>query len=149
MPIAETASLLPKTVWQPAVGATWQIMLSSAMELQAGALTTTPEVSIFDLDLFGTDASTISSLHNMGKKVVCYFSAGTSEPWTPDFKQFKATDLGSKNVNWPQETWLDTNSDNVRAIMAARISIAQQKGCDGVDPDNVDAYVSVAIPRFV
>jgi hypothetical protein len=41
---------------------------------------------------------------------------------------------------WPGEQWLDTNSANVRNIMTARVELAAAKGCDGVDPDNVDGY---------
>jgi endo-alpha-1,4-polygalactosaminidase (GH114 family) len=35
---------------------------------------------------------------------------------------------------------IKTDSTNVRNIMAARIKMAADKGCDGVDPDNVDGY---------
>jgi len=40
---------------------------------------------------------------------------------------------------WP-EYWIDTRSSNVRKIMIARIDAAKAKGCDGIDPDNVDGY---------
>lgn len=42
--------------------------------------------------------------------------------------------------DWAGEKWLATGSANVRAIMTARIDLAKEKGCDGIDPDNVDAY---------
>lgn len=42
--------------------------------------------------------------------------------------------------DWPGESWLDTRSSNVRSLMTARLDLAVSKGCDGVDPDNVDAY---------
>jgi hypothetical protein len=35
---------------------------------------------------------------------------------------------------------LNTNSANVRSIMTTRIQMAKDKGCNGVDPDNVDGY---------
>lgn len=41
---------------------------------------------------------------------------------------------------WAGEWWLNTNSANVRSIMTTRIELAASKGCDGVDPDNVDGY---------
>jgi len=41
---------------------------------------------------------------------------------------------------WAGEWWLNTNSANVRTIMTARVELAKTKGCDGVDPDNVDGY---------
>lgn len=44
---------------------------------------------------------------------------------------------------WP-EWWLDLHSpscvSNVQSIMAGRIKLAKEKGCDAVDPDNVDSY---------
>jgi hypothetical protein len=43
---------------------------------------------------------------------------------------------------WPGERWLRLGSENVRRIMKGRVELAGQKGCDGVDPDNVDGYVS-------
>lgn len=41
---------------------------------------------------------------------------------------------------WPNEWWLNTKSTNVRNIMAARLDLAVSKGCNGVDPDNIDGY---------
>ena len=35
---------------------------------------------------------------------------------------------------------MNLKSDNVRKIMQARLDVAKEKGCDGVDPDNVDGY---------
>jgi len=73
--------------------------------------------------------------------VICYFSAGSYEDFRPDISQFdKATDLGKPLVGWPGEWWLQANSANVRKIMTARLDLAVTKGCDGIDPDNIDAY---------
>jgi hypothetical protein len=44
-------------------------------------------------------------------------------------------------IGWEKEKWLNLNSDNVRQIMAKRLELAAEKGCDAVDPDNMDAYV--------
>lgn len=129
------------SIWQPAVGSTWQIALLEPLELAAGATSTTPNVDIFDIDLFTNPNSTISTLHNLGKKVICYFSAGSYEPDRPDSSQFNATSIGKALDGWPNEKWVDIRSDNIRNIMAARIQLASEKGCDAVDPDNVDGYV--------
>jgi hypothetical protein len=43
---------------------------------------------------------------------------------------------------WPGENWLDTRSQAVRDIMQKRMDLAVQKGCDGVEPDNVDGYTN-------
>ena len=82
-------------------------------------------------------------LFKLNKKVICYFSAGSYEPGRPDSANFLPSDLGSQMANWPDETWLDIRSLNVQKIMAARIQLAKSKGCDAVDPDNVDGYNNV------
>jgi endo-alpha-1,4-polygalactosaminidase (GH114 family) len=101
---------------------------------------TPPQFGVWDIDLFDNAVSTISKIHNLNSKVICYFSAGTYENWRPDASQFQASDLGSPLSGWPGERWLKTSSPNVRNLMLARLDLAVTKGCDGVDPDNVDGY---------
>lgn len=122
------------TIWQPEVGTKWQIELLYALN------DTSVEADIYDIDLFDSPNSTITNLQEMGRKVICYFSAGTYEDWRKDAGDFETSDLGHSLDDWPGEKWLDTNSDNVRNIMQRRLDLAQAKGCDGVDPDNIDAY---------
>jgi hypothetical protein len=81
-------------------------------------------------------------LHAAGRKVICYFSAGSYEDWRSDAKQFPAAALGNALDGWPGENWLDTRSAAVRTIMQARMDLAVSKGCDAVDPDNVDGYTN-------
>jgi hypothetical protein len=133
--------------WTPKAGDTWQIILSHPPLLSPSAKSTTPDVSIFDIDLFDTPVATIQQLHALGKKVICYFSAGSYEEWRSDAKDFKSEDLGKALNGWPGEKWLQLGSQNVRSIMKKRIDIAKEKGCDGVDPDNVDAYVRAPLPQ--
>ncbi|KAJ2395208.1 hypothetical protein GGI23_004389 [Coemansia sp. RSA 2559] len=121
-------------IWQPAVGASWQIVLSRALS------DTSVDAEVYDIDLFDNTAATISSLHSAGRKVICYFSAGTYENWRPDQSDFLASDMGNELDGWPGEKWLDVTSANVRTIMQKRLDMAKAKGCDGVDPDNVDGY---------
>ena len=120
--------------WKPAVGATWQIELINVVS------DTSYNAEIFDFDMFDNPASTITKLHSLNRKVICYFSAGTYEDWRSDKGSFQAADLGAAMEDWEGESWLDTNSANVRKIMTARIALAKSKGCDAIDPDNVDAY---------
>jgi hypothetical protein len=127
-------------VWQPAVGSKWQIQLSQLIKVDSSL---DPTVGIYDIDMFDTPQSSIDQLHALGKKVICYFSAGSYEPNRPDSSQFTASDKGKGLDGWPGEYWLDVTSANVRSIMAARLKLAASKGCDGVDPDNVDGYVSL------
>lgn len=128
--------------WQPNGNTSWQIVLENPIELNSSSTSVSPNVDVFDIDLFTNSAVVLQSLHQLGKKVICYFSAGSYEPDRPDSSQFQTSDMGDDVSGWPGEKWLNISSVNVRNIMAARIQLASQKGCDGVDPDNVDGYVS-------
>ena len=107
-----------------------------------GTVNTGHAVLVYDLDLFDTPQGTIDALRAQGHRVVCYFSAGSSENWRPDFGLFQAGDQGRNLDGWPGERWLDTRSANVRAIMKARMDLAVSRHCDGVDPDNVDGHTN-------
>ena len=119
--------------WYPSVGDTWQWQLT-------GELNTSYDVNVYDIDLFDTSAQTIAALQADGRKIVCYFSAGSSEEWRDDFANFTEADQGNPLDGWDGERWLDTRSENVREIMLARLDLAAAKGCDGVEPDNMDGY---------
>jgi hypothetical protein len=120
--------------WKPAPGSTtWQWQLS-------GTLDTSLSVGMYDIDMFTTDAGTIAALQARLIKVVCYVDVGTYEPGRPDSSQFPASVLGSDVQGWPGEKWLDVTSPVVQTIMQARFALARQKGCDGIEPDNVDSY---------
>lgn len=130
-----TSSTLPSTYWKPALTDTWQWQLK-------GTVNTSYAVAIYDIDLFDTPVATIQALKTSGKKVICYFSAGSSEDWRSDFSNFQASDMGNGLIGWAGERWLDTRSANVRQIMQARLDLAVSKGCNGVEPDNVDGYAN-------
>jgi len=121
--------------YKPGVATTWQWQLT-------GALNTSYDVDVYDIDLFDTSGAAIQALQTAGRHVICYFSAGSSEDWRPDFGDFLPADMGSNLDGWPGERWLDIRSANVQAIMEARLDLAAQKGCDGVEPDNVDGYTN-------
>ena len=119
--------------WQPNVSDTWQWQLN-------GAVNTSYAADVYDIDLFDNSKQLIDELHNSGHKVVCYFSAGSFEDWRPDKGNFKQKELGNSLDGWEGENWLDIRSANVRKIMQARLDLAVQKGCDGVEPDNIGGY---------
>ena len=98
-------------------------------------------VPVYDIDMFGNTPETISQMHQQGIKVICYFNAGLWQDNLPDNSSFTAQDLGKHSRRSDDEYYLDTNSANVRNIMAARIALAAEKGCDAIDPDNIDTYV--------
>jgi hypothetical protein len=94
------------------------------------------DATVWDIDLFDSPASTVGALKAAGKTVICYFSAGTAEDWRDDYSSFPAADLGKGLLNWPNEKWIRTGSQQVRGIMSKRIQMAADKGCDAIDPDN-------------
>lgn len=122
--------------WRPPLIASWQIQFT-------GTPDTSLAVDIYFLDLFDTAPETITNLHTRGVKVICYFSAGTFEDWRPDAGQFPSAILGNNLPDWPGEKWLDIRDlEGLAPVILGRISLASQKGCDGIDPDNVDGYTN-------
>ncbi|KAM7186128.1 Glycoside hydrolase superfamily [Naviculisporaceae sp. PSN 640] len=130
-------------VWQPAVNTTWQIILSQELNIDNANPSVTPDVEVFDIDMFlHQNTTVIDSLHKLNKKVICYFSAGSYEPYRPDSYKFQDSDMGNDLNGWPDEKWLNISSPHVREIMADRIVIAASMGCDAIDPDNMDGYLN-------
>lgn len=124
-----------KTWYKPGVDTRWQIQLQ-------GAINTEYNVELYDLDLFDTPSEVITLLHVAGRRVVCYFSAGTYEEWREDSTAFIPEVLGLPLEDFPDERWLDVRSPSIVPIMRARMDLAVKRGCDGVDPDNVDGYTN-------
>jgi hypothetical protein len=120
-------------IWRPHPGTSWQWQLT-------GTIDTSVNVAMYDIDLFDSPQATIDLLHSAGRKVICYFSAGTRENWRPDANQFPAGSYGNAVSGWPGENWLDVRNSAVRAVMLSRMDLAVSKHCDGLEPDNVDGY---------
>jgi len=128
--------ITPGSWWRPSPGTSWQWQLS-------GEINTAFEVQMYDIDLFDASPEVISQLHTNGRVVICYFSAGTYEEDRPDMDAFPPQVLGKGLVDWPSERWLDIRRiDQLSPVMTARLDLAVQKGCDGVEPDNVDSYTN-------
>jgi hypothetical protein len=125
-----------ETYWIPSQNASWQIQLT-------GTIDTSQPFDIFFVDLFDTPSETIAELQTRGAHVVCYFSAGTFENWRPDANTFPAGLIGNALPDWPGESWIDIRGlETIGPVMLYRVSLAAQKGCDGIDPDNVDGYAN-------
>lgn len=122
------------TIWQPAPGTSWQWQLS-------GTLVDSWDVGMYDIDLVNTSAAQIAALQADDRIVICYFSAGSWEEGRPDAADFPDAVVGKVMDGWPDERWLDISAlDELGPIMEARLDLAVDKGCDGVEPDNVDGY---------
>ncbi len=120
--------------WQPSPETSWQIQLT-------GFLDRNFDVDMYDVDLHYTSIKDIKNLHDDGRIVICYFSAGTWEDFRPDSNSYPKEILGTPMVGWEDEYWLDIRQVNTLGpILEARMDEAVQRGCDGIDPDNVDGY---------
>ena len=137
--------------WQPKPfdGLTWQWQISSIPDT-----TNLLQVAMYDVDLFETPTEVIAAIKRRGIIVTCYFSAGTYEGWRPDWREYfsfisddnytgnEPPFLG-KMDDW-DERWLDVRRiDLLEPIMQARMRLAKQKGCDCVEPDNMDSYTNL------
>ena len=84
-PAPETDLAIPPftsgTWYRPPVTTTWQWQLQ-------GDPNTEYEFALYELDLFETPASVISALKASGRRLLCYFSAGSWEDFRPDAGQF-------------------------------------------------------------
>ena len=120
-------------IWAPPTGTSWQWQLAGNPDLSL-------PVAVYDVDLFDTAQRDLDQLHADGKRVICYFSAGSVEDWRPDAGRFPPGAVGRPLDGWPGERWLDVRDADVRAIMRTRLDLAVSKGCDAVEPDNVDGY---------
>lgn len=107
-----------------------------------GNVRTHHKVDVYGVDMEDNEnTNVIKNLKNRGITVVCYISAGSYEEWRSDKRRFnKVRDLGNPIGSWPGEYYLNIKSSNVRNIMKSRINRAAAAGCDGIEPDNVDAY---------
>ncbi len=101
----------------------------------------TLDADYFGLDLFEISASTIAAIHERNAQVICYLNAGAWEEFRPDADEFPDEVIGRKYAGWPGERWLDIHNYEVFApIMLARMDLAVEKGCDGIEPDNIQGY---------
>ena len=122
--------------WQPAPGTTFHWQLQDSVDLNR-------DVDMYDIDLFDTPFDDITYLKNRGVTVMCYFSAGSWENWRFDANDFPEIILGNDLDGWDGEKWLDIrDTANLWPLMQARLDLAVEKGCDGVEPDNVDGYTN-------
>ena len=121
--------------YKPDLNTTWQWQLS-------GTLNANYTVDLYDVDLFDTSVTDIITLKLGGKKVICYFSAGSYENWREDAIDFPYAVKDENLDGWIGEKWLDISNESLAPIMKARLDLAVQKGCDGVEPDNIDGYVN-------
>jgi len=117
-------------------GMTWEWQLT---DFPIPTLNTTDD--IFDVDLFLVTEDEIQTLKSLGKIVICYINAGGYEDWRADAYLYPNNILGKKLDNWSGERWVDIRNITILGtILTARMDLAVAKGCQGIEPDNIDAY---------
>lgn len=119
-------------------GVRWQWQLDGAFDRTAA-----DDAQVFDVDLFDTDGASIADLHRRGYTIICSVSVGTVEEWRPDAHEFPRSIIGQSYPEWPGERWVDIRRiDVLGPILDRRFVLARARGCDAIEPDNLDAYTN-------
>lgn len=122
-------------VWSPALRTTWQWQLT-------GRIDTSVDVAMYDVDLFEARDVDLDQLRADGHTLICYFSAGSLEDFRDDVGFVSDDAVGKKLDGWDDERWLDVTHPHAFELARRRLDLAAERGCDGVEPDNVDGYVN-------
>lgn len=124
-----------KEYWSPTIGDSFQWQLTDY------PIDTSVSADIYDIDLFETSTETIGELHDQGIKVICYINVGAVEEYREDFEDFPMSAIGNEYDGWEGENWLDISRYSLFAsVIEARFDLAKEKGCDGIEPDNIEGY---------
>ncbi|KNC86397.1 hypothetical protein SARC_01447 [Sphaeroforma arctica JP610] len=101
-------------------GVTWSLMAWGGEDDEKGY--------VIDVDVFETSEERIAQLKDDSHYGLCYIDVGTAEKWRPDYEQLKPYTVGKPQ--YEEEDWMDIEI------------LAKDKGCDGVEIDNSDAYAA-------
>ena len=135
------------------VQAAWLYNIGGSAPLNSGS---TPTGNVISMDLHDVSTAVITRLNEAGRYVVCYCSAGTSENDRTDAESRRllapSLNLGEVQIGsgvWEGEKWLDIRGfaagtaravQTLKQVMTARLTLARDKGCAAMEPDNVDAW---------
>lgn len=164
-PAAHGSHATVATWWQPTDsgpnnGPEWQweldhpLRVGNASDMGVGATNAAGQVAasptVYDIDGIENPARTVSALHGLGDKVICYVEIGSAGnyysaaqegiPVTYFDQLRRAGDLGARMPGYP-EYYLNINAPSTLSIVESMIS--QQcagKGFDAVEPDIDDSY---------
>ena len=133
-PVITPTNTLP-AYWSPSPSDSFQLQLSDyPPDLSS-------EAEVYELDLYDTPQNVIDSLHETGRRVICYINVGAWEEYRPDAGAFPDAVIGKKYIGWEGERWLDIgNYESFSGLISARFALAASKGCDGIDPDNINGF---------
>lgn len=121
--------------WQPKpTTAAWQFQLQ-------GKIDTSIEAPVYEVDGFDVSKSTVSKLHSLGRKVICYIDVGSWENYRPDANRFPKSVIGKKYDGYPDERWLDIRRyKKFAGPIKDRIRMCARKGFDALEPDNINGW---------
>ena len=123
--ISHALGWAPNTSWQ------WQL---------SGDIYKGIDAAMYDVDLFEVSNETMADLRAQGKILICYYSGGSAEEYRNDVSAIDEDCIGKKLDGWGDERWLDYRCSSVLEVMQARLDLARDKRCDGVEPDNMDGF---------
>ncbi|CBN74427.1 conserved unknown protein [Ectocarpus siliculosus] len=122
--------------WKPGPGVSWQMQLAGEIDLSV-------DVDMYNIDLFDAATSEIEELRDRDVVVICSFSAGTFEEGRLDSDDFESDWLGGGvEDGFEGERWLNITAEGVLTVMTARLDLATNKSCQGVEPSNVQVYLN-------
>lgn len=121
--------------WQPRpTTAPWQFQLQ-------GKIDTSINAPVYEVDGFNVSKATVSRLHSLGRKVICYIDVGSWENYRPDANRFPKSVIGRRYEGYPNERWLDIRRYRQFAgPIRSRISMCARKGFDALEPDNINGW---------
>jgi hypothetical protein len=121
--------------WQPkATTQPWQWQLQGSVDTSIAA-------TAYDVDGFETSSQTVSKLHRLGRKVVCYLDVGSWESYRPDKGEFPRSAIGRRYAGFPNERWLDVSRFRLfERPLKHRFGMCARKGFDAVEPDNLAGW---------
>ena len=165
LPAQHASHAAAATWWQPTNsgpnnGPEWQweldhpLRVGNAADMGTGATNAAGAVAanptVYDIDGIENPASTVTALHNLGDKVICYVEIGSAGNYyaaadegipVTYYAQLKAAgDLGAKMAGYP-EYYLNVNAPSTVSIVESMIrQQCAAKGFDAVEPDIGDSY---------
>ena len=66
--------------------------------------------------------------------------SGRGEPFREDAATLPDAAIDESVDGFEEERWVDVGRVPVRNLVVQRFAVASERGCDGVEPDNVDGY---------
>ncbi|KAI1845701.1 hypothetical protein JX265_008684 [Neoarthrinium moseri] len=129
-------------------GAKWQIEIHDPLDFSGSGPLAPADAKVWTLDLWnaikkGDDGkTTVQKLRERNGNdivVICYFNGGGVQIWDEDYDAFANYKYGGL-PGWEGEYYVDVSAPEVVRLMRARVANGIAGGCDGFDPDNVDAY---------